>query len=125
MARVFLDTNIFIDALHRAPEKQILENLEGNILYASTLSFHIYCYTFKVKIPNKEVVLQKEKFQLVNLSEDILEKALDGPTNDLEDNIQLHSATEAECDFFLTSDEKLLKLKFFGKTEIKPDILNK
>lgn len=63
MAKVFPDTNIFVDALHRAPEKQILENLE--------------------------------------------------------DNIQLHSAAEAECDFFLTSDDKLLKIKFFGKTEIK------
>lgn len=31
---------------------------------------------------------------------------------------QLHSAAEAECDYFLTSDKKLLAMKFFGKTRI-------
>lgn len=124
MARVFLDTNIFIDAIHRAPEKQILDTLEGNILYTSTLSFHIYCYTFKIKIPNKKVDLQREKFQMVDFSESILKKALEGPTKDLEDNIQLHSAVEANCDFFLSSDEKLLKLKFFGKMEIKSSLVH-
>lgn len=118
MAKIFLDTNIFIDAIHRAPEKQILAQLEGSILYTSTLSFHIYCYAFKIKIPNKKVALQKEKFQMVNFSEEILEKALDGPTADLEDNIQLHSAAESECDIFLTNDEKLLDMKFFGRTQI-------
>ena len=118
MGRVFLDTNIFIDAIHRAPEKQILETLEGNIIYVSPLSFHIYCYTFKIKIPNKKVELQKEKFHLVVFSENILDKALGGPTTDLEDNIQLHSAAEADCDFFLTNDAKLLNMKFFGKVQI-------
>lgn len=122
MARVFLDTNIFIDAIHRAPEKQILETLEGEVIYVSTLSFHIYCYAFKIKIPNKKVTLQKEKFSPVDLSRSILDKALEGPTTDLEDNIQLHSAAEADCDFFLTSDEKLLEMTFFGKTRIVPSL---
>ncbi len=124
MARIFLDTNIFIDAIHRKPEKQILETLEGNIIYVSTLSFHIYCYSFKIKIPNQKVGLQKGKFQIIDFNSNILDKSLEGPTNDLEDNIQLHSAAEAECDIFLTSDEKLLKLKFFGKMEIKPSLLH-
>ena len=118
MAKVFLDTNIFIDAIHRAPEKQILETLEGNIICVSPLSFHIYCYTFKIKIPNKKTALQKEKFHLVVFSENILDKALGGPTTDLEDNIQLHSAAETDCNIFLTGDEKLLKMKFFGKVQI-------
>lgn len=122
MARVFLDTNYFIDAIHRKPEKQILDALINSILYISTLSFHIYCYTFKIKIPDKKILNQKEKFQFVDFSEKLLEKSLQGPTADLEDNIQLHSAAEAECDFFLTADEKLLDLKFFGKMQILPDL---
>ena len=44
--------------------------------------------------------------------------SLDGPTKDLEDNIQLHSAAKTEADFFLTNDKKLLKMKFFGKMRI-------
>lgn len=118
MAKIFLDTNTFIDAIHRAPEKHIVENLEGSIIYVSTLSFHIYLYAFKIKIPNKKVHEQKEKFQLVDLSANILDQALLGPTVDLEDNIQLHSAAEENCDLFLTNDEKLLDLTFFGKTRI-------
>lgn len=124
MAKVFLDTNIFIDAIHRAPEKQILRNLESCVICASTLSFHIYCYTFKIKIPNKKVVLQKEKFTIVDFSGNILSKALEGPTKDLEDNIQLHSAAEAECDLFLTEDRGLLNMKFFGKTKIASEIIH-
>lgn len=118
MAKVFLDTNYFIDAIHRKPERQILDRLIGHIPYISTPSFHIYCYTYKIKMPNQKILSQKQKFQLVDFSDNILDKALVGPTKDLEDNIQFHSASEAECDLFLTSDTKLLNLKFFGKVQI-------
>ena len=118
MAKIFLDTNYFIDAIHRKPEEEILESLENNIIYTSTLSFHIYCYTYKIKIPDDRVIMQKEKFQMMDYSENILDKALEGPTKDLEDNIQLHSASETECDLFLTEDKKLLNMKFFGKCKI-------
>ena len=118
MAKVFLDTNYFIDAIHRKPEEEILESLENHTIYTSTLSFHIYCYAYKIKIPDDRVIMQKEKFQMVDYSESILDKALENPTKDLEDNIQLHSASEAECDLFLTEDKKLLNMKFFGKCKI-------
>lgn len=118
MAKVFLDTNYFIDAIHRKPEKQILLSLIDHVVYTSTLSFHIYCYTYKVKIPNRKVLAQRDKFQLVDFSGEILERALMGPTTDPEDNIQLHCAIAADCELFLTGDAKLLKLRFFGKTRI-------
>lgn len=118
MVKVFLDTNYFIDAIHRKPEKKILDHLKDNLIYSSTLSFHIYCYLYKIKIPNNKVLAQKAKFQLVDFSENILERALKGPTEDLEDNVQLHSAAQAECDLFLTNDTKLLDLAFFGNTRI-------
>lgn len=118
MAKVFLDTNYFIDALLRKPEKQILNSLENHAVYSSTLSLHIYCYTFKIKIPDIKVLNQIKKFYLTDLSKNISSKALNGPTSDFEDNIQLHSAAEAECDLFLTNDKKLLNLIFFGKTKI-------
>ena len=125
MAKIFLDTNYFIDAVHRRPERQILETLEGHVICISTLSFHIYCYSFKIKIPNAEVISQKEKFYLVYFSKKILDRALQGPTNDLEDNIQLHSAAEADCDFFLTNDQELIDMKFFGKIQILENGLGK
>ena len=118
MANIFLDTNYFIDAIHRRPEKQILNSLLHHSVCISTLSFHIYCYIFKTKISDKNVIAQREKFQIIDFSQEILEKSLNGPTSDFEDNVQLHSAAEAECDVFLTSDTKLLDMKFFGKMKI-------
>lgn len=118
MARVFLDTNYFIDAIHRKPEKEILDSLEDQALYISALSFHIYCYIYKIKIPDSYVSAQRDKFQVIDFSEDLLDKALNGPTKDFEDNVQLHSAANGECDFFLTGDKELLNMKFFGKAQI-------
>lgn len=57
-----------------------------------------------------------------DLSSNILDKALEGTTEDLDDNIQLHSASEAECELFLREDKKLLNLKFFGKVRIATKI---
>lgn len=118
MAKVFLDTNYFIDAIVRKPEKQILDQLLDNIILISTLSLHIYCYTYKIKIPDKRVIAQRSLFQLVDFSVDIVKKALLGPTTDFEDNVQLHSAATDDCDYFLTEDKKLLKMKFFGRPQI-------
>ncbi len=118
MAKVFLDANYFIDAIHRKPEKEILESLENHTAYISPLSIHIYCYVFKIKTPNDRLLSQKEKFQLVDFSEEITDRAMKGPTQDFEDNVQLHSAVSADCDIFLTEDGKLLDIKFFGKTTI-------
>lgn len=96
MAKIFLDTNCFIDVIGRRPREELLKFLLDNTLFISPLSFHIYCYIFKIKIPNRNSFEQKEEFQIVEFSEDILTRSLQGPTSDFEDNVQLHSAAEAE-----------------------------
>ncbi len=119
MANIFVDTNYFINLYtKRVPILTPLSELEKHDLFVSTLSYHIFAYTQKIKIPNTVLIDSLEKFNLIALTEQILLKALENPTIDLEDNIQLHSAAEADCDYFLTNDEKLLKMKFFGKTKI-------
>ena len=117
MAKVFVDTNYFIGIANRAPEvdSKILDQYQG---YISALSCHILFYVNKIKVPNTQMNSFIEDFNIVYLEEKILAKAFVGPTDDLEDNIQLHSAIEAECDFFLTADKRLLKMKFFGKAKI-------
>ena len=65
-----------------------------------------------------EQIVQRSVVENKPLTEYILDKALQGPTKDLEDNIQLHSAAEADCDFFITRDRQLLALGYFGKTKI-------
>ena len=118
MARVFLDANYFIDVIFRDPTKGGAFAIGNHKLLISVLSIHIYCYSIKIKVPNKYIETQIAKFALIDMSEAIVNSALLGPTSDFEDNIQLHSAVEAECDYFLTSDKKLLAMKFFGKAKI-------
>lgn len=116
MAKVFLDTNIYIDAVHRNPD--INDEFINHDIYYSHLSTHILYYAQKLKVPNAAIQVIGEKFQGVDLTSSILKNALTGPTKDLEDNIQLHSAAEADCDYFLTNDTKLLAMTYFGKTKM-------
>ncbi len=121
MAKVFLDTNYFIRLVNRAPEvdTEILDKHQG---FISILSCHILFYVNKIHVPDKKTNSFIDDFNLVELSQDILNKALFNPTDDLEDNIQLHSAAEADCDLFLTADQDLLNMKFFGKVRIVPNL---
>ena len=121
MAKVFLDANYFIGLANRAPEVDV-EILDKHKGFIAPLSYHILFYINKINVPDTKMNSFIKDFNLIDLNQDILDKALHGPTKDLEDNIQLHSAAEAECDFFLTSDEKLLKLGYFGKVTILPQL---
>ena len=117
MAKVFLDTNILINFLEKQDQK-LKFSLKGHKLFLSPLSIHISLYVIRQKIPYTRLSNIKDSFSFISFSKDIVDKALLGPTNDFEDNVQLHSAAAAECDFFLTSDKELLKTKFFGKVQI-------
>ena len=122
MGSLFLDSNFLFDITERDVKKR--EMLDGYKSFLSTLSYHILFYTYKYKVPKKEIARHKKEFYLVDLTDKILDQSLQGPTKDLEDNIQLHSATEAGCDYFLTNDKRLLKMKFFGKTRIVDRLRN-
>ncbi len=117
MAKIFLDTNIYIDIIKKRTDRE-LEDFQGQDLFISSLSIHILAYVFKYKIPDHELDVNLELFNIVPFDAKIVENALIGPTSDFEDNAQLHSAAEAECDIFLTEDRKLLDMKFFGKVKI-------
>lgn len=117
MAKVFVDANYFIGLANRTPETDV-DIIHSHQSFVSILTIHILFCVNKIKTPDNDTNSFISDFNLIVLDEGVLDKALFGPTNDLEDNIQLHSAAEADCDFFLTNDKKLLKMKFFGKTRI-------
>ena len=121
MAKVFLDTNYFIDLIEGRRNIKV-ESFKGHSLYISSLSIPIYCYVYKIKIPDEKLNMLFKFFNVIELDEEILKKSLQGPTNDLEDNIQLHSAVKRDCEIFLTSDKKLLSLKYFGKMQIENNL---
>lgn len=117
MAKIFVDANIFIDLVENRTELTIAD-LNNHQLFISPLSVHILMYVMKKKLPYQILLDALNYFSAIDFNSDILDKALSNPTANLEDNIQLHSAAGADCDFFLTSDAKLLKLKFFGKVQV-------
>ena len=117
MAKIFLDTNVFIDLVEER-EQITLPDFLGNELFISPLSIHILTYIYKYNIPNDTLSEIQNYFNFVPFDEIVTKNALVGPTQDFEDNVQLHSAAEAECNVFLTNDQQLQDLKFFGKTRI-------
>lgn len=117
MAKVFLDVNKVIDLVEN--RKEIApESLDGHDLFISALSMHIFFYVTKQRVPYKRLEEVIQDFSIVDLDQTICYKSFVDPTNDFEDNVQLHCAANADCDVFLTSDKKLLNMKFFGKTRI-------
>lgn len=119
MAKIYLDTNIVIDCVSNRVNTTALQGkLSNHVVYISPLSVHILFYSYKLHVPNARANETLSQFHIVDLNERILDKSLEGPLGDFEDNIQLHSAVAAECDTFMTSDKQLLNMKFFGKMKI-------
>lgn len=79
---------------------------------------------YKYQIPSDRIGGLEHYYNIVPSDLTVALNSLLGPTEDFEDNVQLHSSAESECDYFLTGDEWLLSMKFFGKTQItSPDRL--
>lgn len=117
MAKVFLDANTYIDFME-SRDLLLAKELDGADLLVSTLSIGIWMYIYKRFVPNSGLLEMFNTFNFVDYTSSIARKSVLGPTSDFEDNVQLHSASEANCDTFITKDLKLLKLGYFGKVHI-------
>jgi len=122
MARIFLDANFVVETIGLRKSEAESVKLKGHDGFISPLTIHIICYSFKVKVPSDKINDFISQINVVDITEKQTGLALLGPTDDFEDNIQLNSATEAQCKYFLTHDEDLLKMKFFGKAAIKSSL---
>lgn len=117
MEKIFLDANVFIDLVEKRKGVD-LARFDQQELFISPLSVHILHYITKQKVPYARLLQIIKTFSIVNIDQPIFNNAILGPTNDFEDNVQLHSAAEADCNVFLTEDKKIKDLKFFGKVKI-------
>jgi len=117
MARVYLDANKLIDLVEDRGET-FGDSLDKHKLFLSPLSVHILLYITKHKVPYQKLEDTIQDFTIVNFNQSLCDKSFFGPTTDFEDNVQLNTASEAECDLFLTADKKLQNLKYFGKARI-------
>ena len=113
MAKIFLDANTCIDLVESRGKLSEVD-LQGHELVISPLSIHILIYVTRQKIPYPILSRLIKLFSITVFDQSVCERSLIGPTKDFEDNAQLHSASDAGCDMFLTNDKKLLSLQFFG-----------
>ena len=121
MAKVFLDTNIFIDIVEER-DSNVRDSLVNHVLCVSVASLNVWLYIYKHKMPSTKYSKLFDTLTFVDSTLAIAKKSFLGPTSDFEDNIQLHSASDAGCDVFVTKDKGLLKLGYFGKVRITDSI---
>jgi len=121
MAKIFLDVNILVDIVHRGIQYDIEVK---HIYYISPLTIHVLIYLSRNK--KKEFIKRiVSKLNIIDFTESIAIKALEGPVKDYEDNVQLHSATQKDCELFYTKDKELLHLGYFGAVKIiDPTVLS-
>lgn len=117
MAKIYLDANVFIDFIARN-RVEATTILQGHHVFVSPLSLSIAFYILRKEISLKQLEEFSRYMELVSLTGEISELALQGPTSGYEDNVQLHSAVKADTDIFYTKDRELLNLKFFGKIRL-------
>lgn len=118
MARIYLDANFVVETIGLRKSDTESLKLKDHDGFISPLTIHIICYAFKIKVPSDKINDFINQINIVDITEKLIGLALMGPIDDFEDNIQLHSASEAQCKYFLTHDKNLLKMKFFGKLAI-------
>jgi len=124
MAKIFLDANFFIDIVEERQQIRF-QDFKEDIIFISPLSVHIVSYLYKYRMPKTQLKDFIPAIKLVPFDTVITVKAIDGPTTDFEDNVQLHSAAQSACDIFLTRDKKLLEMRFFGKVKIEDTITHR
>ncbi len=117
MVKTYFDINVLVDLIGDR-KHDFWSMVKNHQIFTSTLAIHILMYVSKFKVPNEMIVDLIKNIIIIDFVEQMMEKAMIGPTDDFEDNVQLHSAVEADCDYFLTLDKKLLNMKYFGKMEI-------
>lgn len=76
MAKVFLDANYLVGLVNRAPEVVDTEILDQHQGFVSILSCHILFYVNKINVPDEKTNSFLEDFNLVDLNQDTLNKAL-------------------------------------------------
>ena len=110
MPKIFLDACIFIDIISNRQAFD-LTALEGNRPAISALTIHIAHYVAKATCPDQAIINLASKLIITSIPLSLAHRAMFDPTTDYEDNLQLLSALEAQCDLFITDDKTLLKLK--------------
>jgi predicted nucleic acid-binding protein len=118
--RLFIDTNVMLDLLgERIPHYDSIAKIatladKGDVtLIVSALSYATVFYLLR-KFESSEKVKEKlRKFKIISevsdLDDTVIEKGLISSFSVFEDSLQYHCALKAECNIFLTRNQKDFK----------------
>ena len=118
MIVVFLDSNVFLDALLQRNDfkeaEAILQRAELEITTTPACLLNVIYFIQKAGVPHKDVVqIMAELLETVSLvltNKDIFLKAIHSEFTDIEDGVQYYSALSAAgIDYFITSNIKDFK----------------
>ncbi len=112
--KVFLDTNILLDVLVERDNKEFTENATTILglgsnrvldLYMSVLSVTTIAYVLRNMTTVKKKGIIKDLVSIVKVLPSLpehVENMLECQMNDIEDAMQVQSATEGQCDVIVT-----------------------
>lgn len=112
--KVFLDTNILLDVLVERDNKEFTENATTILglgsnrvldLYMSVLSVTTIAYVLRNMTAVKKKGIIKDLVSIVKVLPSLpehVENMLECQMNDIEDAMQVQSATEGQCDVIVT-----------------------
>ena len=113
MKKIFIDTNIFLDLiLKRKYYKEaiiIFNAVEQDIFQGFILDITIlnidYIATKQIRDVREFLYVINQNFTVTGATNQLIDKALDIPNSDLEDNLQYISAKENRCDLIISNDK--------------------
>ena len=114
MKRIFIDSDVLLDALLKRPEfslaaMNILSLSNGMNLYTSSVVFvNVHYFLDKFERQSKFLLLRKLRraIRIVNVDEKIIDSALSSGVNDFEDAVQHFAALSARCEIIITRNLK-------------------
>ena len=114
MKRIFLDSDIILDALLKRPQfeiaaKNILLNQRRDGLYTSSSAFinvHYFLNKFDRVNKNRLLSVLRSAISIINVDEKIIDQALESNFADFEDAVQYFAAIAARIDFIITRNTK-------------------
>ncbi|MBS4073551.1 MAG: PIN domain-containing protein [Algoriphagus sp.] len=120
MRKIFLDTNVILDLLAERhpsydPIAKIVTLADRKELYlvTSQISFTTAEYVLSKFESKKSALLKLQKFsilcQVADANQETIDKSLMSGFRDFEDAVQYFSALQANCDLFLTRNQKDFK----------------
>jgi predicted nucleic acid-binding protein len=113
--RIFLDSDIILDALLKRPEFLVpamniisLANINFKIVTSSVAFVNVHYFLDKFEKTNKLQLLARLRsiISIIEVGETIIDLALKSGINDFEDAVQYYSAMSVNADFIITRNIK-------------------